>query len=73
MWDLTRENILQCPYCDYRSEEVMPMDRCIYFYECSNCGEVFKPLPGDCCVFCSYGITPCPPCQQERMRSRPLD
>lgn len=25
-----------------------------------------KPLPGDCCVFCSYGSVPCPPVQVAR-------
>ncbi len=24
---------------------------------------VFKPLSGDCCVFCSYGDVKCPPIQ----------
>jgi hypothetical protein len=30
---------------------------------CKGCGETLKPLPGDCCVFCSYGTVPCPPVQ----------
>ncbi|MGE7197418.1 GDCCVxC domain-containing (seleno)protein [Brevundimonas sp.] len=24
-----------------------------------------KPLPGDCCVFCSYADVPCPPIQED--------
>jgi hypothetical protein len=43
----------------------MPTDACQYFYDCRHCGAVLKPLPGDCCVFCSYGDTPCPPVQQD--------
>nr|WP_299019146.1 GDCCVxC domain-containing (seleno)protein [uncultured Tepidimonas sp.] len=22
-----------------------------------------RPRPGDCCVYCSYGTSPCPPVQ----------
>ena len=36
-----------------------------YFYKCTNCHELFKPKPGDCCVFCSFGTVKCPPMQQE--------
>src|SRR6185312_9837000 len=39
----------------------MPTDACQYFYDCKGCGALLKPLPGDCCVFCSYGSVPCPP------------
>jgi hypothetical protein len=35
----------------------------ILFYVCKGCEEKLKPLPGDCCVFCSYGSVPCPPVQ----------
>nr|WP_274594844.1 GDCCVxC domain-containing (seleno)protein [Parasedimentitalea marina] len=42
----------------------MPTDSCQWFYDCTKCGAVLKPLPGDCCVFCSYGTVPCPPIQQ---------
>jgi hypothetical protein len=44
----------------------MPTDACQYFYECKICGALLKPKEGDCCVFCSFGDTPCPPIQQER-------
>lgn len=37
----------------------MPTDACQYFYQCTNCKEVLKPKPGDCCVFCSYGTVKC--------------
>lgn len=45
------------------TEETMPTDACQWFYDCRHCGAVLKPKPGDCCVFCSYGDTPCPPIQ----------
>jgi hypothetical protein len=44
----------------------MPTDACQWFYECTNCHTLLKPLPGDCCVFCSYGDVPCPPIQLDR-------
>ncbi|HZZ69787.1 MAG TPA: GDCCVxC domain-containing (seleno)protein [Phenylobacterium sp.] len=54
---------LTCPACGARTTETMPTDACQYFYDCPACGTVLKPKPGDCCVFCSYGDTPCPPVQ----------
>ena len=54
---------LTCPVCGGVSEEVMPTDACQYFYDCPRCGAVLKAKPGQCCVFCSFGDTPCPPKQ----------
>ncbi|WMC12201.1 GDCCVxC domain-containing (seleno)protein [Oceanimonas pelagia] len=53
-----------CPKCGHRETETMPEDACQYFYECKNCKAMLKPRHGDCCVFCSYGDTPCPPVQR---------
>lgn len=55
--------ILTCPHCDIASREEMPIDFCQYYYECKKCGALLKPVPGDCCVYCSFGDTPCPPRQ----------
>jgi hypothetical protein len=44
----------------------MPEDACQFFYDCNGCGAVLKALPGDCCVFCSYGTVPCPSIQVAR-------
>jgi hypothetical protein len=52
---------IACPACRHVSEAAMPADACVFFYECPGCGTVLRPKPGDCCVFCSYGSTPCPP------------
>jgi RimJ/RimL family protein N-acetyltransferase len=41
----------------------MPTDACRFYYECENCKVLLRPKPGDCCVFCSYGDTRCPPKQ----------
>lgn len=55
---------LTCPECGHASTEEMPDDACQFFFECRGCGTVLRPLPGDCCVFCSYGDMPCPPVQE---------
>jgi len=54
---------LKCPKCDYKKLIEMPTNYCQWFYECTACKELLKPLDGDCCVFCSYGSVPCPPIQ----------
>lgn len=54
---------LTCPACGHSKVEVMPTNACTYFYECESCRALLKPLPGDCCVFCSYATVPCPPVQ----------
>jgi hypothetical protein len=41
----------------------MPTDACQFFYVCHGCGERLRPKPGDCCVFCSYADSQCPPMQ----------
>lgn len=58
---------LRCPHCGFSREEAMPIDACLYFYDCRQCGTTLRPKPGDCCVFCSYGSVKCPPrqCQRE--------
>ncbi len=58
------ESVLTCPACGTRKAETMPTDACLYFYLCTGCQTLLKPIPGDCCVFCSYGSVPCPPVQQ---------
>ena len=48
----------------------MPTDACQFRYACKGCGHELKPLPGDCCVFCSYGSVPCPPVQADAANPR---
>ena len=60
---LTR-SVITCPKCGAAAEEEMPIDACIYFYECTGCGQLLRPNAGDCCVFCSFGSVKCPPVQQ---------
>lgn len=61
---------LTCPACGKASTEKMPTNACQFFYDCPHCGALLKPLPGDCCVFCSYGNVPCPPIQEARAAGR---
>src|SRR5690606_21144360 len=56
-------SVVTCPHCGFSKEEIMPANACVHFYTCENCGERLSPNAGDCCVFCSYGTTRCPPVQ----------
>ena len=60
------ESTLTCPQCGHVKHETMPVDAYQFFYECEGCEALLKPLPGDCCVFCSYGSVKCPPAQARR-------
>lgn len=59
-------SVLACPQCGVRTEETMPADACMFFFECPACHALLRPKPGDCCVFCSYGSVKCPPVQRAR-------
>jgi hypothetical protein len=54
------DSVLTCPFCKHQKTESMPLDACVHFYTCTNCGARLAPNPGDCCVFCSYGSVKCP-------------
>ena len=56
---------ITCPQCGFEKEEIMPTDACLFFYECTNCKVLLRPISGDCCVFCGYGTEKCPPKQQQ--------
>ncbi|WP_094782058.1 GDCCVxC domain-containing (seleno)protein [Paraburkholderia ribeironis] len=60
------ESTITCPACGYTKCETMPVDSCVWFYECERCKTLLKPKAGDCCVYCSYGSTACPSVQQAR-------
>ena len=64
--EVTLHSVITCPECGATSQEVMPTDACIAFYECNGCHKVLRPLAGDCCVFCSFGSVRCPPIQLEK-------
>ncbi|HEV2097067.1 MAG TPA: GDCCVxC domain-containing (seleno)protein [Chthoniobacterales bacterium] len=61
--DPVLKSVITCPQCGHSSEETMPTNACLFYYDCEQCGAKLKPKSGDCCVFCSYGSVPCPPIQ----------
>lgn len=60
-------SVFTCPHCGKRSRDQMQSNACVYFYPCLGCGRMVTPLPGKCCVYCSYGTEKCPPKQMEEM------
>ncbi|HEY5380099.1 MAG TPA: GDCCVxC domain-containing (seleno)protein [Pseudolabrys sp.] len=60
------QSTITCPSCGTSKTETMPTDACQFFYDCTGCGTLLRPKPGDCCVFCSFGTVPCPPIQEAR-------
>ena len=63
MSDSIRNSVLTCPHCGFAQREEMPIEACLFFYDCKKCGAQLRPKQGDCCVFCSFGSVPCPPKQ----------
>lgn len=59
-------SVVTCPNCGTQTEEEMPTDACLFFFECESCRSLLRPKPGDCCVFCSYGSVKCPPIQLQQ-------
>ncbi|MFP2767920.1 GDCCVxC domain-containing (seleno)protein [Oceanisphaera sp. KMM 10153] len=60
------ESMVTCPACGHQEAEVMPEGACQYYYQCKWCHALLKPKSGDCCIFCSYGDTPCPSVQSRK-------
>jgi hypothetical protein len=63
---------LTCPECGRQAVEQMPSNGCVTFYECLGCHALLTPEAGACCVFCSYGDTPCPSVQDGTCCSGPV-
>ncbi|MCJ7814495.1 MAG: hypothetical protein MUP31_00450 [Xanthomonadales bacterium] len=61
---MDRFSRITCPDCGHSEMEEMPTNACQFFYDCKGCGQTLRPLPGDCCVFCSFGDKKCPPIQK---------
>ncbi|MBA5867698.1 MAG: hypothetical protein GDA67_13480 [Nitrospira sp. CR1.3] len=61
--ETVNRSLLTCPNCGTPTERDMPPDACVVLFECPSCQSVLRPQSGDCCVFCSYGSTKCPPVQ----------
>ena len=67
---VTVVSIITCPSCGHQQEERLPEFSCTISYQCVRCGATLRPVPGDCCVFCSYGSVPCPAIQIARHDQR---
>jgi len=61
------ESTITCPACGHAKSMVMPVEQCVFFYECECCHGRLRPKLGDCCVFCSYGSVACPIIQQQAL------
>ena len=59
------ESTITCPSCKHAETEIITTNACEYFCNCKNCGKLLKAKNGDCCVFCTYGNTPCPSIQEK--------
>ncbi|MEO1018397.1 MAG: GDCCVxC domain-containing (seleno)protein [Pseudomonadota bacterium] len=46
---------ITCPLCGHREVIQVPAAACQIRHDCTACGAVLSPRPGDCCVSCSYG------------------
>ncbi len=64
---IVTQTVITCPNCGFKKNEIMPLDACVYYYECEKCKVLLKPLPGDCCVYCSFGTVKCPPVQASQI------
>ena len=65
MCEIKTKTTLTCPRCGHKQTVIMPPNACQHFYKCVHCGDTLKPKEGDCCVFCSYADSKCPPKQTE--------
>ncbi|MFH6968871.1 GDCCVxC domain-containing (seleno)protein [Flavobacterium sp. FlaQc-28] len=58
--------ILQCPECDSKYTERIPLKGKILSSRCVFCSAVFEiTQPEQCCIYCAYGNVPCPEKQNE--------
>lgn len=65
--EIQTETILTCPLCHAKQKVSMPLNACQHFYKCTKCGQLLKPKEEDCCVFCSFADSKCPPKQMEKL------
>ena len=49
---------ITCPMCGTAKAETMPTDACLFFYECTGCGALLRPKPGDEVYFLYRSVTP---------------
>jgi len=40
---MIEQSTIACLICGFSKEETMPLDACLYFYECQNCPALLRP------------------------------
>ena len=72
MNDFEMYSLITCPKCGHAESEEVPIGYSTRFYACKSCSIVIVSKPHDCCVFCSYGSSPCLSAQKKRKHADDL-
>lgn len=62
---LEMNTVISCVLCGRTHNVQMPKYATQNVFNCPDCGYETKASSAECCVYCEYGKTPCPP-QQRR-------
>ncbi len=54
------QSTLTCPHCGRRRVDNRPEQSWVIAYQCAGCDVLMQPAESDCCVYCTYGLAPCP-------------
>jgi hypothetical protein len=60
---LRTQSVITCVMCGHAEQFTMPRYAVRTLYRCGGCGTVYTTGRGECCIYCSYGSTPCPSAQ----------
>lgn len=61
---VVRESTLVCPRCNHGERMMMAENSSLVVHVCQSCGLEMHRLPGNCCLFCTWGTVPCPTAQR---------
>lgn len=63
MEKLERNSTITCPNCGFRKTELMELNSCQFFYECTKCKSSLKPREGDVSIliWACFLSSPLPP------------
>ena len=67
--EIKSESLITCPFCGYQKVEILPLEYCLFRYNCDSCENTITPIDDDCCVFCSYGTHECPSIQEYQLQN----
>ncbi|MFZ4114204.1 GDCCVxC domain-containing (seleno)protein [Polynucleobacter sp. UK-FUSCHL-C3] len=54
-----QQSTLTCPHCFVRECVEIHSAYPNQFHQCPSCLRPYQANKNDCCIFCSYGDTPC--------------